>query len=342
MVQTFEDDKVQLVLGTVTTSPNDGKWTFADIGMSLQEYLKDRVDRIDSLKKIYAKVPPPSPRFLVLGDAMTDCYLIGEANRLSPEAPVPVVKIQRTVLLPGGAANVAENLKALGAQTVLVSGQPFSYEDGADPDGFPIEWLEVIVKSRLMVGDTQLARWDRHDQLKPIARQELVAAKMYDGDFDGVLIADYGKGSITQVVFDAIESLFPTVPLYIDTKAPQPWMPKDATYFPNLAEFTAHQGFYDSCMSVVVKRGANGMEIRNRLPGEASVHIRALPAMARYARCVNGAGDTVIAAFAYAEATGIAEPLEFASAAAACVVEKPYTATASLGEVLGRWNRVAA
>jgi rfaE bifunctional protein kinase chain/domain len=280
-----------------------------------------------------------APKFLVIGDAMTDCYLIGEANRLSPEAPVPVVKIQRTVLLPGGAANVAENLKALSAQTVLVSGQPFSYEDGADADGFPMEWLEVIVKSRLMVGDTQLARWDRHDQLKPIAFDSIA---LLLGRFDAILVADYGKGSITKAVFDAIDERFPDVPLYIDTKAPQPWMPKDATYFPNLAEFVAHQGFYDSCMSVVVKRGANGMEIRNRLPGEASVHIRALPAMARFARCVNGAGDTVIAAFAYAEATGVAEPLEFASTAAAIVVEKPYTAIASLGEVLGRWNRVAA
>jgi rfaE bifunctional protein kinase chain/domain len=270
-----------------------------------------------------------APKFLVIGDAMTDCYLIGEANRLSPEAPVPVVKIQRTVLLPGGAANVAENLKALSAQTVLVSGQPFSYEDGADADGFPMEWLEVIVKSRLMVGDTQLARWDRHDQLKPIAFDSIA---LLLGRFDAILVADYGKGSITKAVFDAIDERFPEVPLYIDTKAPQPWMPKDATYFPNFKEWEAHAEFYYAhAISTVVKSGPKGMTLWNK--GAIS---NFLPAYAKFVRSVNGAGDTVIAAFAYAEATGIAPPLSFAAAAAACVVEKPYTATATVEEVLAR------
>ena len=151
-----------------------------------------------------------------------------------------------------------------------------------------------------------------------------------------MIISDYAKGAITDEVVDAFAGY--VRPVFIDTKHdPDMFMPiSDVTFFPNLVEYKKYLASYTRLGGkLILKRSADGLEYyeHNRL-------VASVPAYAKFVKSVNGAGDTVIAAYAYAKVMNIDNPLQFAACAAAIVVEKPYTATASLDEVWYLMNEV--
>ena len=245
------------------------------------------------------------PVVLVVGDFMIDRYWIGSATRISPEAPVPVVKIERTIDYPGGAGNVSRNFQALGglAYNVEKSGRP--------------------VKNRLMVGDVQVARWDQGDTCAAIDPGDVRSWVV-----DGIIVADYNKGAISEEVVEALTEY--EGPIFIDTKRSPAFYEtlQNPIFFPNLHEWADHKPAYDECRSVIVTMGERGMAHIKR--GKV---IDQVPAYSSHPRCVNGAGDTVTAAYAYDFLKGNKEPLRFAAYAAAVVVEKPYTAVVTMDEV---------
>jgi bifunctional ADP-heptose synthase (sugar kinase/adenylyltransferase) len=257
-----------------------------------------------------------NPRVLVVGDAMEDVYHIGSAVRLSPEAPIPVVKTSSTVYCAGGALNVVENLIALGCDVVAVTQVP-----------------PLPVKSRLLVGDTQIARWD-DDTCGRIDLKDLEDAL---GSFDAVVVSDYCKGAITEEVYlELLDFLRDTaLPVFIDTKSdPAEWDELPSAYFfPNQTEYAKHPEFYDASRRVVQKMGGEGMQLT-----EYGERLFSEDAIQTTVRCVAGAGDTALAAFVaaylhypemylhYPELDSRDEfALEVANIAAGVAVGRPYT-----------------
>jgi bifunctional ADP-heptose synthase (sugar kinase/adenylyltransferase) len=111
----------------------------------------------------------------VIGEKFDDIYHVGTATRLSPEAPIPVVAVKEVIQFAGGAGNVYQNLKALGANVLLINP------------------TETPRKNRLIANGLQVARWDEQDTVKPLPELQF---KTFDG-YDGVIISDYGKGFFT-------------------------------------------------------------------------------------------------------------------------------------------------
>lgn len=241
---------------------------------------------------------------------MVDRYWIATADRISPEAPIPVFKVYSTFSYPGGAGNVSNNLKALGVEVINV---PEGTRQSLQPN-----------KHRLIVNDQQVARWDTNDKCSPLDVGRLKAAK----DADAIVVADYCKGTIDAEVVVAIAAL--NKPIFVDTKGdPSIWQGYADAVFPNEKEYQKFARVYDSFPTVVRKRGNLGMSLIS--PGG----VANTPSLARYVRSVVGAGDTVVAAFAYKYLL-TQDPLEafwFANAAAAVVCEKPYTSVATVEEV---------
>jgi D-beta-D-heptose 7-phosphate kinase / D-beta-D-heptose 1-phosphate adenosyltransferase len=249
-----------------------------------------------------------TPSILVVGDEFRDRYWLGTTTRISPEAPIPVVKIDNMKECWGGAGNVILNLTALG---VRVSACGPRYAD-------------LPVKNRLCVGNYQLARWDENDTQRETPTRDFTKF----GKPDAVIISDYAKGAVTYAVIEAIAAL--KIPTFIDTKR----SPRDfdvvlnPIFFPNQKEYTDHLQDYRVQPFVVLKRGPEGIQFH-----EFGRVIQDYPALARKVVSVCGAGDTVVAAYTYAYVQCISDPLSFANAAAAVVVEKPDTATATLEEI---------
>lgn len=249
---------------------------------------------------------PSPPHLLIVGEAFIDAYYIGTADRLSPEGPIPVVSLHEIVKLPGGAANVAQNLLSLGASltSILVhSGQ----------------------KNRLMVGHHQLARWDERDGCAPFGESPLTLPPSTE-QFDAVVISDYAKGLFSQTALNWL-SQYAALPFFIDTKAsPAKYSAfPHATFFPNAKEFSQHRDAYCALKTpFVLKRGADGMEYwAAGLDGPVFTER----AHARHVNNVTGAGDTVLSAFSLAmlRFDNPRFALQYASAAAAAAVEQSFT-----------------
>src|SRR5271170_2643452 len=173
-----------------------------------------------------------TPTIAVFGDNFYDRYILGTATRVSPEAPIPVVLVQDERIFPGGAGNVVANLDALGVKVL-----------GVDYG------VCQSVKNRLVVGGYQLARWDENDT------QDELNPKMFAGlKADAVIISDYGKGSITYSVIEAIAAL--RLPTFIDSKRdPRDFdIVIDPTFFPNQKEYDQYMHEYRVQPQVVVKR----------------------------------------------------------------------------------------
>lgn len=311
-------------------------------------------------------------RVLVIGDVMLDHYIRGDAERLSPEAPVPVVAIDRDTYVPGGAANVAVNLAELGAAVELGGSV------GRDDAGRRLRSLlrarrvafdrarweqaerPTIVKARVIVRNQQMCRLDR--EAPPAAYAvaadlaESIAAEV--GEQGAVVLSDYAKGVLTgafvQRVIDACRAAGVTVA--VDPKPKNRLAHKGVDLMtPNrrealeLAGLDPHGPFDAGAVcreihrrhrprNLVVTLGEQGMLLsRGGVPGAT------IPTAAREVFDVSGAGDTAIAAITAALAVGA--PLEaaarFGNLAAGVVVGKLGTATASPEEILAAEVAVA-
>jgi D-beta-D-heptose 7-phosphate kinase/D-beta-D-heptose 1-phosphate adenosyltransferase len=304
-------------------------------------------------------------RILVLGDLMLDRFVYGTVERISPEAPIPVVNVERSTDMPGGAANVARNIAALGARTTLIGvcGDDQAAADlAAQLAAAPTIRSHLItdstrptcIKTRYVADGQQVMRADRESRkpLDPIVEArvlELFAASVADASV--VVLSDYAKGvltdSLTRAAIDMAQGAGKII--LIDPKSKTLARYRGATILtPNRLELQQATGLdcvSDAdvtraaravlaggvCSYLVVTRGKDGMSILGR--DESVVH---LPTTARQVFDVSGAGDTVLATLSLGLAVGadITQAAALANIAAGIVVGKRGTATVTTGEMI--------
>ena len=311
-------------------------------------------------------------RVLVVGDLMLDRYVYGSVTRISPEAPVPVVKVVRETSMPGGASNVAGNIRALGGQAAVAG------MIGKDAAGVELRWLlthagvdvecammfagaGTIVKERIIAERQQVVRVDfeRSATWSPRQSEKFLALLALELDrADGVIIEDYGKGAVTQAVVDLVlaKAAKRGLPVGLDPKDGHELAFQGITVAtPNRKEAFAIAGVVDPGAKVdpladkalrrtgeilMAKWAAENLAITLGAQGmyllsrgQAPRHV---PTRAREVFDVSGAGDTVIAACVTALAAGadFLESAELANIAAGVVVGKLGTASCTPDELL--------
>ncbi len=296
-------------------------------------------------------------RVLVAGDAMLDEYWFGDTQRISPEAPVPVVQRRDTEMRAGGAANVAANLAALGVETTLAA------IVGDDTPGRAIrdELERLGVRPRLVVApaqrtphklrvlarNQQLIRLDSEENLaSAAARLASEFAACLPGN-DAVVLSDYGKGTLAGAAELIGQCRRARIPVLVDPKGADFERYRGATVMtPNQSEFLAVAGGCDTeqaflergarmCRDLeleilLVTRGAQGMSLFPRAGAPVT-----LPAQAREVYDVTGAGDTVIAAMAAGISAGFdfEDAARLANVAAGVAIAKIGVATVSRSEL---------
>lgn len=304
-------------------------------------------------------------RLLCVGDAMLDRFIYGSVDRISPEAPIPVLQIQREQAMLGGAGNVARNLAALGTETCFLTvlgrdeaGRMLTHLVGEErrieaqllfePD------RRTTVKRRYIAGGQQLLRAD--DELvaaiSPASLADLLSRAETDlATSGGLILSDYGKGVLTDAVVTRLIEMARAAgrPIVVDPKGADFGRYAGATILtPNRKELAeasrlpvgtdaeveeAARKIIESCdvAMVLVTRSQDGMTlVRADAP---PLHLKAA---AREVYDVSGAGDTVVAVLAAGLAAGIPveRAAELANLAAGIVVGKAGTAVATPGEIL--------
>lgn len=296
-------------------------------------------------------------RVVVAGDVMLDQYLFGATSRISPEAPVPVVHVQKTDDRPGGAANVAVNLASLGVKTQLVGAvgndaAANTLETLLSAQGIACQFARVadrptITKTRVQSRGQQLIRLDQENaaELKDSALVEAVGSALSGAG--AVVLSDYGKGALTDVRKMIELCRDAGVPVLVDPKGRDFEKYRGATLLtPNQGEFEAVAGHCASddelaergwrmveeleLTALLVTRSEKGMMLL-----ESGNEPLFLSTQAREVYDVTGAGDTVIATLAGALASGqsLASAAALANIAAGLVVRKIGVATVTPGEI---------
>ncbi|MFA0486508.1 bifunctional D-glycero-beta-D-manno-heptose-7-phosphate kinase/D-glycero-beta-D-manno-heptose 1-phosphate adenylyltransferase HldE [Vibrio sp. 10N.222.55.B11] len=295
---------------------------------------------------------------LIVGDVMLDRYWYGPTGRISPEAPVPVVKVENNEERPGGAANVAMNIASLGghAHVVGLTGKDEPAEVlkstlGAlkvKCDFVELEDYPTITKLRVMSRGQQLIRLDFEDKFEN-TDPELILSRMEQAlpNVRSVILSDYAKGALEHVQSFIQKARAAKVPVFIDPKGADLERYRGATLLtPNMAEFELVAGKVKSeedliekgialiekydFEALLVTRSENGMTLLRK--GQAPFH---LPTQAKEVYDVTGAGDTVISVLAASVAAGkpLDEACALANAAAGVVVGKLGTSTLSTIEL---------
>jgi D-glycero-beta-D-manno-heptose-7-phosphate kinase len=300
-----------------------------------------------------------SPRLLVVGDVMLDRYWFGEVSRISPEAPVPVVRIERREERLGGAANVARNAVALGAQTGLLG------VVGQDEAGDVVQKLltdlhvnsylnrdvaiSTIIKLRVIGRQQQLLRIDfEHPPTDTVLRDKLTQYNALLPQYDVIVLSDYAKGSLVNVAQMIASAKRLGKRVLVDPKGDDFAPYKGATVLtPNKSELRQVVGAWKNEDELTAK----AQQLRENLELEALLLTRSdegmslytaeevihIPTVAREVYDVSGAGDTVIATLATMLGTGmsIAEAVAIANRAGGIVVGKLGTATVTREELFG-------
>jgi D-beta-D-heptose 7-phosphate kinase/D-beta-D-heptose 1-phosphate adenosyltransferase len=301
------------------------------------------------------EMPPfQDARLLVIGDVMLDRYWHGSATRVSPEAPVPVVKVNNREDRPGGAGNVALNIAALGSATRLLgvvgndeAGQEL--QSRLNAAGVFCDFLQckdkpTITKLRVISQHQQLIRLDFEQAFEPVDVADLLgrAAELIN-DTRALVLSDYAKGVLQDVVPLIALGKKHNVPVIVDPKGTDFSRYRGATLItPNLSEFEAVVGHCQNedelvrkglqlvsdlqLEAMLITRGEHGMTLIR--PDSPELH---LPARAQEVFDVTGAGDTVISVLAAAMAAGetMADATALANLAAGLVVGKLGTAAIS-------------
>ena len=299
-------------------------------------------------------------RVLVVGDAMLDRYWYGAVDRISPEAPVPVVRVSRSEERMGGAANVASNIVALGAQAslltvvgddeashlleALVASSGITPCFGRDPQ------LKTTVKLRVIGRQQQLIRLDFENtpENEVLASQSNAFEKLLP-QHEAVLFSDYGKGGLAHIERMIDQANTAGKAVLIDPKGSDYTRYKNATVItPNRAELEQVIGMWANEANLTAKAHA----LRQSLHLKALLLTRSeagmtlfdesgelhVPAVAREVFDVTGAGDTVIATLAalLAAGTALRDAVPLANQAGGIVVGKFGTATVSYQELFAR------
>ena len=292
-------------------------------------------------------------KVLIIGDAMIDAYMWGNIHRMSPEAPVPIVNIEKRESRLGGAANVALNIQSLGARPTLFTAIGNDHNGNLfcdlmakqKLDGTGIQKLKdrnTTVKTRVISNDKHVLRVDE-ENTHPI-KDEFIAIEleklMYSVKFDVVIFEDYNKGLLTeQLIQKAIQTARKlNIPTIVDPKKNNFFAYKGVDIFkPNLKELKEGLGIEFDVSSE--KELANNVEsLRQKLNAKGvlltlsehgiyfknSTHIYKEPAHKRNIVDVSGAGDTVVSVAALALACGLEneELMRIANLAGGLVCEK--------------------
>jgi D-beta-D-heptose 7-phosphate kinase/D-beta-D-heptose 1-phosphate adenosyltransferase len=302
-------------------------------------------------------------RILVVGDIMLDRYILGEVERISPEAPVPVLRHAQRYERPGGAANVAMNLAGLGCQTYLCGFWGADAEQGeltrllepagVDTLGVVTSSLPTISKTRIVARTQQLMRLDIESRERPpyeeTQRLQERAIQLVD-KVHAVILSDYAKGVLTDEVCEAVirAARAAGVPVLVDPKSKDFSKYSGATTVcPNLNELSAATGVPAHETELMIDAARLQMaehDIKFMTVTMSEKGIRILgpdgdfhsPARAREVFDVSGAGDTVIATLAASLAGGlhINTAVELANLAAGIVVGKIGTVPIAQHELI--------
>jgi rfaE bifunctional protein kinase chain/domain len=301
-------------------------------------------------------------RLLIVGDVMLDRYWFGDVSRISPEAPVPVVKVERTEERPGGAANVARNARALGAQVTLLAlvgnddaGQSLKrlmQEGGIDASLHIDEAISTTVKLRVIGRQQQLLRID----FETLPSHEVLRAKLSEfeqrlPECTAVIFSDYGKGGLAHIGEMIALARAAGKIVLVDPKGDDYANYAGATIItPNRSEMREVVGRWKDdeelerkanalrseldLQALLVTRSEEGMTLFH---SGGTVHEKAL---AREVFDVSGAGDTVIATLAVMLAYGAdwQQAIHIANVAAGVVVGKLGTAVVSHAELAAALN----
>ena len=296
-------------------------------------------------------------KILILGDIMMDRYFWGEVDRISPEAPVPIVNVKKETLLLGGAANVAMNIKTLGDEPILIGvmGEDSRADtfkellvgNGIGDSGIVLDKNRpTTIKTRIIANNQQVVRAD-HESVEEIDGEienriyEIIESRI--DDIQGLIISDYGKGVITEGLLIRIIQLCRDKNIFVAVD------PKDVHFksYKKVSLITPNHheagfaygkrirnendlrevgwGLLDilQARSILITRGAEGMALF-----EENEKLTFLPAAARKVYDVTGAGDTVISTFVSAVAAGadLPEASYISNQAAGIVVGEVGTA----------------
>ncbi len=298
-------------------------------------------------------------KVLVVGDVMLDRYWFGDVHRISPEAPVPVLKVDRVEERPGGAANVARNIAALGAQSTLLSvlgddeagdclEKLLTQHDNLTPLLHRDSSISTIIKLRAIARHQQLLRIDfetppSHEVLN--AALEDFRAQLNGADV--VILSDYGKGGLAHIAEMISLARAAGKPVLVDPKGDDYARYRGATLLtPNRSEFRQVAGNWSDEAELTAK----AEKLRVELGLEALLVTRSEDGMSLYRAGsvlhepthtrevfdVSGAGDTVIATLAVMLASGadLPDAVRVSNRAAGIVVGKLGTAVVSREEIV--------
>ena len=305
----------------------------------------------------------PQQKILVAGDCMLDEWIWGKVKRISPEAPVPVVEVKNRDYTPGGAANVVNNLRTLGAQVKIlgVTGDDDSAKilkrllkaERVDTQGLVVDTSRpTTTKTRIIAHNQQVCRTDfekKHPLDTAILNQMVLKAGNWD-DFQAIMVSDYGKGVVCGQLCSSLLKIARERNLII-TGGPKP---DNIMHFKGFDLVSLNEGEAglasgitiengDSlcnaggwllsnleCKAVLITRGANGMSL---FDNQGNIHH--IPAYASQVYDVSGAGDTVVAVLTLALACGadLRTAVILSNYAASVVVKKVGTATLTAEEL---------
>lgn len=277
-------------------------------------------------------------KILIIGDLILDRYIFGKVSRISPEAPVPVVDVVRESFLLGGATNVANNIIALGGRASIAgvigkdtAGQVLRElleRHGIGTEGVIVDdKRHTTVKTRVVAHNQQVVRFDRED-IKKLEGRNLINLEVFLKkslqEHDAIIISDYRKGVISPALIQAIvkHAKLKDAFIAVDPKVGHFHFYKNVSLItPNLMEASQGSGIEIkddssllkagktllnklSCKSVLITRGEDGMSLFEKTPAK-DIKVTHIPTAAQKVFDVTGAGDTVIAAFTLARATGV-------------------------------------
>ncbi len=308
------------------------------------------------------KFSKKNPNILVIGDLMIDHYLWGKCERISPEAPVPVLNVENESSVLGGAGNVINNLCALGSKVDVISvigddniGQELKFlldDIEIKSDNLIIEAnRKTSKKTRLIASQQQVLRYDNESVEDVNSNSILKILEVVTKNitkYDGIILSDYGKGVLTADLTQNIIKIANdnNIKVFVDPKG------KDYSKYKNAYLLTPNKKEAIEATNIHIKDNFT-LEIASKklkelcnlkvsliTLGENGIalfddNLRLKPTVAREVYDVTGAGDTVIASIAFAIANNldIDEAIDFANLAAGVVVGKLGCATASLDEI---------
>lgn len=307
-------------------------------------------------------------KIAVVGDMMLDDYIIGTVDRISPEAPVPVVKVTQERFVLGGAANVVNNLSALGAQTVSYG--VIGHDEGGDrllnsfreknigTDGIVRSGdRPTIVKRRIIAGHQQLLRidWEESGHISKSCEDIIIGnIEKNIGNLHAIILSDYDKGVLTERVAKEIIRIANAnnVIVTVDPK------PKNAMNYVGATSMTPNRKEAIECLGKPEIKDVHeiGKALKEKLNLKNLLLTRSeegmslfedgkiwdIPTFAKEVYDVTGAGDTVISVFTLAAAAGVDyhEAAKIANVAAGVVVGRVGTSTATKEEIVDFYDRI--